>query len=91
MDATAILDYFAPLKQWLDEQNKGHKIGWYRRTHARLGIDPDMDNLRKFGALESCCADIGSLAVLALRQARDAAWAIIGGLYTVHDYGVFRF
>ena len=28
MDATAILDYFAPLKQWLDEQNKGHKVGW---------------------------------------------------------------
>jgi len=21
MDATAIIDYFAPLKQWLDEQN----------------------------------------------------------------------
>jgi peptidyl-dipeptidase A len=28
MDATAILDYFAPLKQWLDEQNKTTKIGW---------------------------------------------------------------
>lgn len=28
MDATAILDYFAPLKQWLDQQNKGHKVGW---------------------------------------------------------------
>jgi len=28
MDATAILDYFAPLKQWLDEQNKGHQEGW---------------------------------------------------------------
>jgi peptidyl-dipeptidase A len=28
MDATAILDYFAPLKAWLDEQNKGHKVGW---------------------------------------------------------------
>ncbi|HYL47714.1 MAG TPA: M2 family metallopeptidase, partial [Candidatus Limnocylindrales bacterium] len=30
MDATAILDYFAPLKQWLDEQNKlnGVKVGW---------------------------------------------------------------
>jgi peptidyl-dipeptidase A len=28
MDATAILEYFAPLKQWLDEQNKDHKIGW---------------------------------------------------------------
>jgi peptidyl-dipeptidase A len=27
MDATAILDYFAPLKKWLDEQNKGRKIG----------------------------------------------------------------
>jgi peptidyl-dipeptidase A len=28
MDATAILDYFAPLKKWLDEQNKGVKVGW---------------------------------------------------------------
>ena len=28
MDATAMLDYFAPLKRWLDEQNKGHKVGW---------------------------------------------------------------
>ncbi|HEY1754789.1 MAG TPA: M2 family metallopeptidase [Bryobacteraceae bacterium] len=28
MDATAILDYFAPLKAWLDEQNKGKPVGW---------------------------------------------------------------
>ena len=28
MDATAMLDYFAPLKKWLDEQNEGHKVGW---------------------------------------------------------------
>jgi peptidyl-dipeptidase A len=30
MDATAILDYFAPLKKWLDEQNKasGAKLDW---------------------------------------------------------------
>jgi peptidyl-dipeptidase A len=28
MDATAILDYFAPLQKWLDEQNKGQKSGW---------------------------------------------------------------
>ena len=28
MDATAILDYFAPLKKWLDEQNHGNPIGW---------------------------------------------------------------
>jgi peptidyl-dipeptidase A len=28
IDATAILDYFAPLKKWLDEQNKGRQVGW---------------------------------------------------------------
>ncbi len=28
MDATAILDYFAPLQKWLDEQNKGKVCGW---------------------------------------------------------------
>jgi len=28
MDATAILDYFAPLKSWLDEQNQGRQCGW---------------------------------------------------------------
>ena len=28
MDATAISDYFAPLKTWLDQQNPGQKCGW---------------------------------------------------------------
>jgi peptidyl-dipeptidase A len=28
IDANAILDYFAPLKKWLDEQNRGRVIGW---------------------------------------------------------------
>ena len=28
MDATAIIDYFAPLKTWLDEQNKERQCGW---------------------------------------------------------------
>ncbi|HVS63910.1 MAG TPA: M2 family metallopeptidase [Thermoanaerobaculia bacterium] len=28
MDATAILDYFAPLQEWLDEQNEGRTCGW---------------------------------------------------------------
>ncbi len=28
MDATAMLDYFAPLKEWLDEQNQGRQCGW---------------------------------------------------------------
>jgi peptidyl-dipeptidase A len=27
-DAGALLEYFAPLKQWLDEQNQGKKVGW---------------------------------------------------------------
>ena len=28
MDATAMLDYFAPLQTWLDEQNEGRTCGW---------------------------------------------------------------
>jgi peptidyl-dipeptidase A len=28
MDATAIVDYFAPLQKWLDEQNRGKPVGW---------------------------------------------------------------
>lgn len=28
MDATAIIDYFAPLKRYLEEQNAGRKCGW---------------------------------------------------------------
>ncbi|NVB83550.1 MAG: M2 family metallopeptidase [Kofleriaceae bacterium] len=28
MDASAILEYFAPLQKWLEEQNKGQQCGW---------------------------------------------------------------
>ncbi|UTA48784.1 M2 family metallopeptidase [Simiduia sp. 21SJ11W-1] len=28
LDASAIADYFAPLKVWLDEQNEGRQCGW---------------------------------------------------------------
>ena len=28
MDATAIVEYFQPLMQWLDEQNRGRECGW---------------------------------------------------------------
>ena len=28
MDASAMAEYFAPLKKWLDEQNKATKVGW---------------------------------------------------------------
>jgi peptidyl-dipeptidase A len=28
MDASGLLEYFAPLRAWLDEQNRGQPIGW---------------------------------------------------------------
>jgi peptidyl-dipeptidase A len=28
LDATAMMDYFAPLKAWLDDQNQGRQCGW---------------------------------------------------------------
>ncbi|MCS6912096.1 MAG: M2 family metallopeptidase [Myxococcales bacterium] len=28
MDATAMLEYYRPLKEWLDKQNQGQKCGW---------------------------------------------------------------
>jgi peptidyl-dipeptidase A len=28
MDASAMVEYFAPLKVWLDEQNRGKPVGW---------------------------------------------------------------
>jgi peptidyl-dipeptidase A len=28
MDGGAIIEYFAPLKVWLDEQNRGQPVGW---------------------------------------------------------------
>jgi peptidyl-dipeptidase A len=28
IDPSALMEYFAPLKQWLDQQNQGQKVGW---------------------------------------------------------------
>jgi peptidyl-dipeptidase A len=28
MDASAMVEYFAPLHRWLDEQNRGRPMGW---------------------------------------------------------------
>jgi len=28
MDGRAIIDYFAPLNSWLQEQNQGRSCGW---------------------------------------------------------------
>ena len=30
MDAGAMMEYFRPLKSWLDEQNRGKQVGWTR-------------------------------------------------------------
>jgi peptidyl-dipeptidase A len=35
MDATAMLDYFAPLKTWLDAQVQGQPVGWDAAAPAR--------------------------------------------------------
>jgi peptidyl-dipeptidase A len=39
MDAGALLEYFAPLKAWLDRQNAGRPVGWQvaatQRSDAR--------------------------------------------------------
>jgi len=28
MDASALVEYFQPLMQWLDERNRGRECGW---------------------------------------------------------------
>ena len=28
MESKGLLEYFAPLQRWLDEQNRGHPVGW---------------------------------------------------------------
>ena len=35
MDASAVLEYFAPLQTWLKEQNAGKQCGWSATTAAR--------------------------------------------------------
>jgi peptidyl-dipeptidase A len=40
MDATAILDYFAPLKKWLDDQIQGEKLGWQGVDAASVEAAP---------------------------------------------------
>jgi peptidyl-dipeptidase A len=37
MSADALLEYFAPLKVWLDEQNKGRTLGWSAGGAASSG------------------------------------------------------
>ncbi|HKG94408.1 MAG TPA: M2 family metallopeptidase [Gemmatimonadaceae bacterium] len=34
MDAGAMLEYFAPLQKWLDEQNRGRSLGWDQSSRS---------------------------------------------------------
>jgi len=38
LDASAILDYFAPLQQWLDQQNAGRQCGWKQDQRSRPSL-----------------------------------------------------
>jgi peptidyl-dipeptidase A len=38
MDASAMVDYFAPLKAWLDQRNEGKPVGW-QEAQGRSGSD----------------------------------------------------
>jgi len=40
MDATAMLEYFAPLQGWLKQQNEGQQCGWQAPTAATAGPAP---------------------------------------------------
>jgi peptidyl-dipeptidase A len=35
MDAGAMLEYFQPLRVWLDRQNAGRPVGWAAATASR--------------------------------------------------------
>ena len=37
MDASAVLEYFAPLQTWLKQQNEGQTCGWQASGHDRRG------------------------------------------------------
>ena len=92
----AILDYFAPLKQWLDEQNKGHKtvvkddcVGWPRSS---LNIWISCENSGAAARLDLFpdIAEFGSVFTLVVMR-QGSRFGDIGGLYTIHDYSVLRF
>ncbi len=41
MDASAVLEYFAPLQEWLVEQNEGKTCGWQAAAAAPVAAAPD--------------------------------------------------
>ncbi|GHD64970.1 peptidase M20 [Luteimonas padinae] len=41
MDASAVLEYFAPLQEWLVQQNEGKTCGWQAAAAAPVAAAPD--------------------------------------------------
>lgn len=68
MDATAIIDYFQPLIEWLREQNKGDNPGWSETC--------DVTRLPKsLGEVDTWLAEYEKKATAAYNKAYKAAWA----------------
>jgi peptidyl-dipeptidase A len=44
LDASAMIEYFAPLKKWLDDQNQGHPVGWGGSGRAAAVQVPHLGN-----------------------------------------------
>jgi peptidyl-dipeptidase A len=42
MDASAMLEYFAPLRAWLAEENAGRTCGWSAPTALAGADDPSI-------------------------------------------------
>jgi peptidyl-dipeptidase A len=40
MDASAVLEYFAPLQAWLKQQNEGQTCGWQASVAAPVPAKP---------------------------------------------------
>ena len=60
MDASALLEYFRPLHQWLERQNEQERLGWTRQC-------PDADHLRR-ASVEPPQATTGQSATAARSQ-----------------------
>ncbi len=73
MDAGAILEYFAPLQQWLEDQNKGQRCGWDENALAALPAKVPNECRDYKAAIEAMikCDKVPQAARDAMKQAFD--------------------